>query len=189
MARKCEFPGDPWCITIPRLHERRQLFEQNWGSVNFHVGFDYLDSDVRNLLKTYKKQAMFSTENAAWLAMYFGHLTLWKKLLDSQGDRWVIFEDDACPTGDAFIEPCPEHQLVRYFRAKPKFPSWVGTACYYATRKMLERLVDCRIATSPDRVLKSVEDHDPVFLTPLPVCLIDTKPSYPPSETWIRIPE
>lgn len=179
-----DFPGEPWCITIPRLDKRRLVFDKLWkGQVKFHRGVDYLDVDLDKLLERYDKTPMFRYLNQPQLAMYFGHLTLWLKLLDGVGDRWVIFEDDAMPTGSKFQHI--DGELVRYFKPSSEWPYWASALCVCVTRKFLQDLVWCNMAASPDRVIKSVENHDPIFPTEFPVeGNPEFKCSYDPHVMW-----
>lgn len=172
-----ELPAPAWCISIPRLSERREVFRKHWGdSVQFHEGVDYWVYNVHGLLREHGKVPMFVNYPLPWLAIYLSHLTLWQRLLAGPECAWVIFEDDAGSNGLPFCDPVGE--LFRYYSGTPPNARWVGTACYYATRPMLQRLVACQVACSPDRLLKAVENDQPRFADPSPIILTAPRASY-----------
>jgi hypothetical protein len=154
-----------FCITIPRLADRREYVRDTWDFVDyeFFYGVDYQFHDVFQIRDDLGKRQ--GATEAPKLAIYLSHLLLWRELLRQPGDGWLVFEDDCEPLlPEALLQP--RRGFLKYHVPDPKkFPPWVGTACYWVDRVAVRRLYNYPVAFSPDLVIhhaiRPLEVHSP----------------------------
>lgn len=165
-------PGKCYCVTLPRLRERREAFVDAWDfPVEFFDGVDYLEGDLLGIARS-EGLEIRKPQFKPTLAIGLSHRLLWRHVLEVGDDCVTIFEDDARPTGEPWLVGSGD--VYRWFFGDP---AWVGTACYTATRTGVSYLLSGREAKSPDRIIWDAG----FFVTgkSFPVCVNALK-SYPP---------
>jgi len=157
-------PNKAYVITIPRLEKRREILLDRWKGkidIEFFYGFDFKDLNI-----DFNK---YVNVNAPHLCIGATFFKLFDKLLETNEDSWLIFEDDAWPTKawdefdwnslnntdyDMVKLNCPElcdppwnntcylpSDLQNGLVNVHRFGSWVGMCAFIITRAGIKKLI------------------------------------------------
>jgi hypothetical protein len=158
-------PNKAYVITIPRLEQRRKILLDKWNEkveIEFFYGYDCKDLGIDS--------NRYVSINAPHLFIGATFYKLFDKLLDTNQDKWLIFEDDAWPTEawnefdwnsiddvdyDMIKLNCPElsdppwnntchlpNDLPEGLINVKKYGSWVGMCAFIITRNGIKRLIE-----------------------------------------------
>lgn len=130
------------------------------------------DKDLLNELREYFSPINTLTKNEIYCAM--SHITLWKRLINSDFDKFIIFEDDARSYGNVqekvdsiinidydimFLGKCLDHcSKLKMTRYDNVFRSYrpLCTHAYIITKSFAQKLLNEKVNSPVDRHINSV---------------------------------
>lgn len=114
-----------YCITVDRFKDRQKYMKNQFNNQNLHFNFHYgqdkykINNNINNLINNNYLNNNFYIKNKkkinnGSLACLISHCMLYKKLLNVNGNKFLIFEDDCEILPDFF------KKLSKYYNYVPK---------------------------------------------------------------------
>lgn len=168
-----------YVITIPRLINRQNDILSRWKDkvdIEFFTGVDYKDSALDLSLS-------FTKRIAPHLYIGTSFYMLYKKLLKTNKNMWLIMEDDAYPTEhwnsfdwNSIVSACDTYEMIKLYTPEiergniyykhnnlqpgiksTKHLGWIGLCAYIITRRGINKMMNSSFGFAPiDKIITDI---------------------------------